>query len=230
MIHRRQLLGGSLAGLVLAACDRTDPRSGFLGAMQRWNDGVQGTLHSRRAARRPDAITPAGDFPAYHVAPRLPVAPAGWALKVGGLVARPRTLSLADLQRMPRTDLRVEHHCVEGWSAIADWHGVRISDLAEVVGVDPRAEYVDFRSFDTDEDGARYWSSWDRDSAWHSQTILAYGMNGKPLSVAFGAPVRLYGAVKLGYKNVKYLTEVNFLDRATGGYWEEQGYEWFAGT
>jgi DMSO/TMAO reductase YedYZ molybdopterin-dependent catalytic subunit len=230
MIDRRRFLGGSLAGLALAACDSADPSSGFLGAMSRWNDGVQGALQSDREAHRPDSSTPAGMFPAYHIAPAAPIAPAGWKLVVGGLVARPRSFTLEDLQRLPRTDVRYRHHCVEGWSAVAAWHGVRISDLAEAVGASDRAEYVDFRSFDMDRRGSKYWSSWDRDSAWHRQTILAYGMNGAPLPVAYGAPLRLYGAVKLGYKNVKYLTEVHFLDRMTGGYWEDQGYEWYAGT
>lgn len=230
MIHRRHFLGGSLAGLALSACDSGNPGAGFLGAMNRWNDGVQGALRSDRDAERPQAVTPAGKFPVYHVAPAAPIAPVGWKLTIGGLVARPRTLSLEDLQRLPRTDLRVRHHCVEGWSAVADWHGVRLSEIAKLVGADPRAEYLDFRSFDTDRRGRSYTSSWDRDSALHRQTILAYGMNGKPLSVAYGAPVRLYGATKLGYKQVKYLTEVHFLDRPTGGYWEDQGYEWYAGT
>jgi DMSO/TMAO reductase YedYZ molybdopterin-dependent catalytic subunit len=230
MIHRRHFLGGSLAGLALSACDSMKPTSGFLGVMTHWNDGVQDALQTDQEASRPDRITPPADFPSYHIAPEAPIAPAGWALKVGGLVARPRTLSLADLQRLPRTDVRYRHHCVEGWSAVADWHGVRISDLAQLVGAETRAEYVDFRSFDTSSGGTKYWSSWDRESAFHRQTILAYGMNGKPLSVDYGAPLRLYGAVKLGYKQVKYLTEVNFLDHPTRGYWEDRGYEWFAGT
>ena len=127
--------------------------------------------------------------------------------------------------RLPRTDMRVEHHCVEGWSAVADWHGVRISDLAQVVGVDPRAAFVEFRSFD-----AGYFSSWDRESAFHKQTLLAYGMNGKQIDIRYGAPVRVYGAVKLGYKQVKYLKQVRFLDQNTGGYWENTGYDWYAGT
>ena len=126
---------------------------------------------------------------------------------------------------MPRADLRVLHHCVEGWSAVASWHGVRLRDLAEVVGADPRAGYVEFRSFDSG-----YWSSWDRESALHPQTILAYGMNGELLGPDHGAPIRVYTAVKLGYKMVKYLTAVSFLPEATGGYWEDQGYEWFAGV
>lgn len=232
---RRRFLGGlgaSLAGLTLAACKSNEPKRGVLGAMMRWNDGAQSALLSGREARRPGdgELTVEGSFPSYHVAPSVPIVPDGWRLKVGGLVARPRSLTLDDLMRLPRTDIRVEHHCVEGWSAVADWHGVRLSDLADVVGADARAGFVDFRSFDADPDGTKYTSSWDRESAFHRQTILAYGMNGRPLAPAYGAPVRLYGAVKLGYKNVKYLNEVNFVDGMTGGYWEDLGYEWFAGT
>ena len=155
----------------------------------------------------------------------MPLAPDGWALKVGGLVAHPATFSLDQLKRMPRTDMRIRHHCVEGWSAVAAWQGVRVSEVAKIVGASPEARYVEFRSFD-----AGYWSSWDRASATHPQTILAYGMNGHELPPQHGAPVRLYSAVKLGYKSVKYLTEVNFLPNQTGGYWENQGYEWFAGV
>ena len=123
------------------------------------------------------------------------------------------------------TRTRVRHHCVEGWSAVAAWEGVRLSEVARLAGVDPRARYVEFRSFESG-----YYSSWDVESALHPQTLLAYGMNGEPLATEYGAPLRLYSAVKLGYKMVKYLAEVNFLPMRTGGYWEDQGYEWFAGV
>jgi DMSO/TMAO reductase YedYZ molybdopterin-dependent catalytic subunit len=231
-LSRRGFLGAVGASLALGACKSNEPKGGALGAMMRWNDGVQGALLSGKEARRPGdgKVTVEGEFPSYHIAPDVPIVPDGWRLKVGGLVARPRSLTLDDLMHLPRTDIRVEHHCVEGWSAVADWHGVRISDLAELVGADPRAGFVDFRSFDATVEGTRYSSSWDRESAFHRQSLLAYGMNGRPLSPAYGAPVRLYGAVKLGYKNVKYLNEVNFLDQMTGGYWEDLGYEWYAGT
>jgi DMSO/TMAO reductase YedYZ molybdopterin-dependent catalytic subunit len=225
---RRQILGATAAAAALAGCDSQEPRRGFLGAMERWNQGVQRLFFSpsRRAPRPGDRwLTAEETFPVYFISDALPPPPEPWSLKIGGLVARPRTLSLDDLTRLPRTDMRVEHHCVEGWSAVADWHGVRVSDIAQLAGADPRAGFVEFRSFDSN-----YWSSWDRESAFHRQTLLAYGMNGKPLPPAHGAPLRLYGAVKLGYKSVKYLTEVNFLDRPTGGYWEDQGYEWYAGT
>ena len=195
--------------------------------MGQWNELVERFMFGpdRMAPELPPgAETPASAFPGYFISPEIPVAPAGWTLKVGGMVARPTTLSLKQLQRMPRADLRVRHHCVEGWSAVASWHGVRLRDLAEVVGADPRAGYVEFRSFDSG-----YWSSWDRESALHPQTILAYGMNGEPLGPDHGAPIRVYTAVKLGYKMVKYLTEVNFRPERSGGYWENQGYEWFGG-
>jgi DMSO/TMAO reductase YedYZ molybdopterin-dependent catalytic subunit len=218
-----------LAAAALASgCDTMHPRAGFLGAMERWNERFQRWVFdpNRTARELPASLnTPPGDFPKYFVSPSVPVAPPGWALRVSGRVARPLVLTLDELQRMPRTELRVRHHCVEGWSAVASWHGVPMRALAERVGADPRARYVEFRSFDSG-----YFSSWDRESALHSQSILAYGMNGAPLAPAHGAPLRLYASVKLGYKMVKYLTEVRFLDERTGGYWEDRGYEWFAGV
>jgi DMSO/TMAO reductase YedYZ molybdopterin-dependent catalytic subunit len=230
---RRGFLGQTLAGGGLAllgglACDSSHPRAGFLGFMERVNERFQRGLFdtSRLAPELPATDqTPPGLFPAYKIGDFYPVAPAGWHLQVGGLVARPAHLSTADLQRLPRTHLRVRHHCVEGWSAVAAWDGVRVSEIARLVGADPRARYVEFRSF---EEG--YYSSWDRESALHPQTILAYGMNGAPLPREYGAPLRLYSAVKLGYKMVKYLSALSFLPDRTGGYWEDQGYEWFAGV
>ena len=230
---RRSFLSGGLRGAGLVAlgalaCDGNRPRAGFLGVMERVNERFQRALFdpTRLAPELPEEDeTELDDFPAYKISPAFPVAPAGWALAVKGLVARPLTLSLEELRAMPRTSTRVRHHCVEGWSAVAAWEGVRLSEIARAAGVDPRARYVEFRSFD-----AGYWSSWDLESALHPQTVLAYGMNGGPLGPEHGAPLRLYGAVKLGYKMVKYLTEVTFLPVRSGGYWEDRGYEWFAGV
>jgi DMSO/TMAO reductase YedYZ molybdopterin-dependent catalytic subunit len=230
---RRRFLATGLrsAGLVALgglACDGSRPHAGFLGVMERVNERFQ------RAMFDPDRLapelgeeaeSPPGAFPAYKISKVFPVAPAGWALNVRGLVARPLTLSVPELLRLPRTHTRVRHHCVEGWSAVASWEGVRLAEIARLAGVDERARYVEFASFDSG-----YWSSWDLESALHPQTILAYGMNGAPLPMEYGAPLRLYSAVKLGYKMVKYLTEVTFLPVRTGGYWEDQGYEWFAGV
>jgi DMSO/TMAO reductase YedYZ molybdopterin-dependent catalytic subunit len=227
IITRRQFVAAVATGAVLATGKQVRAQAGFLQWMGRWNERVERALFrsDRLAAELPPTeTTPAHAFPSYFISEDMPMPPAGWVFKVGGLVARPTTFSLEQLQRLSRTDMRVRHHCVEGWSAVAAWHGVRLRDVADMVGADPRAPYVEFRSFD-----AGYWSSWDRESALHKQTLLAYGMNGAPLYPDHGAPLRLYSAVKLGYKMVKYLTEVNFLSERTGGYWEDKGYEWFGG-
>jgi len=223
--------GARSAGLVALgglACDSDRPHAGFLGLMERVNDRFQRALFDPRrlAPELPEGEASApGDFPAYRIGAVYPSAPVGWALRVTGLVDRPLTLGLDDLRRLPRTHTRVRHHCVEGWSAVASWDGVRLAEVARLAGVDPRARYVEFRSF---EPG--YFSSWDLESALHPQTLVAYGMNGDLLAREYGAPLRLYSAVKLGYKMVKYLAEVSFLPVRTGGYWEDQGYEWFAGV
>jgi len=101
---------------------------------------------------------------------------------------------------------------------------VRLADIARVVGADPRAGYVEFHSFDSG-----YWSSWDRESALHPQTLIAFGVNGRLLTAGHGAPARLYSNLKYGYKSVKYLNRIRFLSRRTGGYWEDRGYDWYAG-
>ena len=178
-----------------------------------------------------DELTPEDAIPGYFVAPTLPLVPDDWNLKVtGDRVSTPLRLGLADLQQMPSITVRIRHHAVRGWSSVADWTGVRLSELAKRAGAPP-TKYVEFRSFDVPGGANRgYWSSWDRASAMHPHTMVAYAMNGHPLTPKHGAPVRIYGSVKLGYKNVKYLTEINFLNRRTGGYWEHRGYEWFAGV
>lgn len=239
MITRRQALRASIAlatstglGAAILTSDGRHPERGFVGLVDRVNQRLQRALFrpNHLAPELPESeLTRAGEFPAYFVSDGIPLAPPGWALEVSGMVARPRSFSLDDLQRMPRTHTRVRHHCVEGWSAVADFHGVRVRDLAEIVGVDPRATIVELRSFDGD-----YWSTWDRESAMHPQTILAYGRNGAPIEPAYGAPLRLHSAVKLGYKMVKYLTSIRFMqepaDLLVRGYWESRGYEWFAGV
>ena len=196
--------------------------------MGRWNERVDRLLFSPRrlAAEVPASeLTPDAAFPSYFISDTMPFPPADWTLKVGGRVARPSVFSLEQLKRMPQTGMRVRHHCVEGWSAVAEWRGVQLREIARLVGASQDAQYVEFRSFDSD-----YFSSWDIESSLHPQTILAYGMNGRALYPDHGAPLRLYSPVELGYKSVKYLTEVNFLPQRTGGYWENQGYDWYAGV
>ena len=227
LLTRRGFIVGASAASLLTGC-KSGPVTGFLGAMNSWNQRVDGVLFSpsRLAPELPASEqTPEKDFPSYFISDSMPFPPSNWVLKVGGMVDRPTTFTIEQLKQMPRTEMRIRHHCVEGWSAVASWQGVRLSEIAKLVSVDPRAKYVEFRSFDSD-----YWSSWDLGSGLHPRTLLAYGMNGNQLYPDHGAPLRVYSAVKLGYKMVKYLTAINFLPTATGGYWEDQGYEWFGGV
>jgi DMSO/TMAO reductase YedYZ molybdopterin-dependent catalytic subunit len=227
LITRRKLLLGLAAATGFAGCD-SRASSLFLAGMGRWNERVDRLLFSEsRLASEPAAgdLTPEAAFPSYFISDTMPFAPADWALKVGGLVARPSVFSLDQLKRMPMLGMRIRHHCVEGWSAVAEWQGVPLREIAKLVGASRDAHYVEFHSFD-----AGYFSSWDIESSLHPQTILAYSMNGRALYADHGAPLRLYSPVKLGYKNVKYLTEVNFLPHRSGGYWEDQGYDWYGGV
>lgn len=128
----------------------------------------------------------------------MPFAPASWSLKVRGLVARLAVFSLAQLMRLPRIAMRVQHRCVEG-SAVTSWHGVRLNEIAKLVGISQRVTFVEFRSIDSN-----YGSSWHFGRGMHPQTLLAYGMNGHTLYPDHEAPLRVYSAVKLGHKHVKY--------------------------
>jgi DMSO/TMAO reductase YedYZ molybdopterin-dependent catalytic subunit len=128
-----------------------------------------------------------------------------WRLEVGGTVRNPLSLTLDDLMKMRSTTQKVDHFCVEGWTARAEWTGVRMSELARAADVMPDAQYVDFQSFDSD-----YHESWDIDSVLHPQTLIAYGMDRALLGPGHGAPARVHSPVKLGYKNTKYLTRILF--------------------
>lgn len=147
-----------------------------------------------------------------------------WALQIDGLVQRPMKLSLENLQRQPSVTQRVDHYCVEGWTAVESWTGCRMSEIARLVGATPEARYVDFASFDDD-----FHESWDIESVMHPQTLVAYGLDGRLLGPAHGAPARLYSPIKLDYEITKYLTRISFLPERNGGYWSDQGYEWYAG-
>ena len=231
ILSRRALLLSSSS--LFVACHTDRPGEGVLGALDHVTERVQRALFDPRRLEEdpgPNAATPEGRFPAYKVGLTYPEAPLDFRLRVDGLVARPLSLSVADLEGLARTDLRCRHHCVEGWSGVSSWHGVRLSEIARLAGAHPKAPYVRFVSFEQDEQGVEYSSTWDRDSALHPQTLLALGRNGNRLEREYGGPVRLYGAVKLGYKMVKWLRAVTFTDQKTGGYWEDQGYEWWAGV
>lgn len=152
--------------------------------------------------------------------------PATYRLKVDGLVGRPLSLSLADLAALPQRECIIRHVCVEGWSAIVAWGGVRLADVLRMAQVSNLGNIVYFESADG------YYESWDMASAVHPQTLLVTRMNGEPLPAANGAPVRLAAPIKLGYKNSKWVTAIRVTaapEPGRLGYWDDQGYEWFAG-
>ena len=152
-----------------------------------------------------------------------------WRLAVDGLVERPSSFSLAELRRMPSRTQITHQACEEGWSFIAEWTGVPLSEILTHVGVSPRAKYVAFFTFDD------FWDTIDMPEAWHPQTVIAYGMNGGELPAGHGAPARLKVPRQLGYKNVKYLTQVMVVDSLAdvgdglGSSAPSVGYSWYAG-
>ncbi|MGH8258719.1 MAG: molybdopterin-binding protein [Steroidobacteraceae bacterium] len=164
---------------------------------------------------------------------------AAWRLQVGGLVEQPLSLSLDELQRMPSRSQITRHDCVEGWSYIAKWTGVPLSSVLHQARLKPAARYIAFMCADTLEvtlDGTgRYYETIDLRDARHPQTLLAYGMNDRPLPIPYGAPLRLRLARQLGYKMAKYIMRIDAvasfkdIERGKGGFWEDRGYQWYAG-
>lgn len=226
-----RIAAGAGPAALAAACtwdggDLIRPR---LLSISRLNDwvGEKILFSPTRLAPTYDPALRASNLPNYHISDSTPLLrdPASWRLTVDGLVEQPLSLSLDDLHRMPRASYTVKHHCVEGWSAIASWAGVPVSEVVLRARPKPAARYILFRSFDAD-----YSNGWDMASAMHPQTILAYAMNDNPLAPAHGAPLRLYSPTKLGYKMTKYLVSMTFMDTRPGGYWEDQGYPWFGGV
>ncbi|GAC1459486.1 MAG: molybdopterin-binding protein [Gemmatimonadaceae bacterium] len=235
-VGRRDFLirgGGLVSAAFLAACNSRGPKAAdkLLKYAERKNLVVERKLfrHTAMDAVSRDAYEAGNKLPSYYISPTVPVwdesARGKWSLEVSGLVANPLRLTLEDLQKLPQVSNRVNHYCVEGWTAVETWTGVPMSELARLVRADPRARYVDFQSSDDN-----YHESWDVESAMHRQTVVAYGLDGKMLEPAHGAPARVYSPTKLGYKNTKYLTKIVFMPEMNGGYWSDMGYEWYGGV
>jgi len=233
MIERRDFLrlaGTAGTASLVAACgwDGGEAVKPKLLAVSKLNDWVgEHVLFSRhRLARTYDPSRRSRMLPSYFISREMPSLkdPGAWRLRVDGLVQQSLFLSLDDLMAMTRTSYTVKHTCVEGWTAIATWQGVPVSAIVERCQPLPGARYIKFASFD-----ANYTNGWDMASALHPQTILAYGMNDNPLPPRHGAPLRLYSPTKLGYKLTKYLVSMTFTSERPGGFWEDQGYPWFAG-
>ena len=238
---KRSLFVATLTVSGLAACgpqksQLTESLRGVLSTAQNLNHAVIGTrgmarlysdadvdanfrvngLDTPSDARYADVVH--GNFASY----RLPVT---------GLVDRPHTFTLPELRAMPSITQITRHDCVEGWSAIGKWRGVQLSTVLAMAQPKQNARYVIFRCFDKDESGTEYYESLDLHQAAHPQTILALDLNDKQLDPDHGAPVRLRIPTQLGYKSAKWVRSIELASAypAKGGYWEDQGYEWFGG-
>jgi DMSO/TMAO reductase YedYZ molybdopterin-dependent catalytic subunit len=230
LMSRRQLLqlsGLSGIGLLLNGCRSADFAEGIGNAIDPLNQRVEELL------LRPQAL--AAEYPissiepqelrinSFDTVPKIDLAT--FKLVIDGAVNQPMQLSMSDLQKMPLQSMVIRHVCVEGWAAIVQWGGVRLRDLIALARPQSSARYVYFTS------GDGYYDSWDLPSVLHPQTLLAYQMNGQPLPVDNGAPLRLAAPIKLGYKQSKWVTKVTLMNQLPSkkGYWEDQGYEWFGG-
>ncbi|BAK68023.1 putative oxidoreductase [Sphingobium sp. SYK-6] len=249
-LSRRALLSGLTAGAagMLAGCDRLgrdeDFRKALFSAenMHKW---LQRSLQDRDALARefrPDQRSPffRGNgtlnpgTPAYAALWRNDFA--DWRLRVDGLVGRPLTLSLAQLQAMPQRVQTTRHDCVEGWSAIGTWRGVPLATVLDAAALSTRARYLVFHCMDDMGGGVDYYESIDLVDAFHPQTILAFALNDALLPVRNGAPLRLRVERQLGYKHAKYLSRIEAVADLSavrgghGGFWEDvAGYDWYAG-
>jgi DMSO/TMAO reductase YedYZ molybdopterin-dependent catalytic subunit len=239
---------GGISALFLAGCDKLSRTEGFVRVLE---SAEQLTYRAQRLVTSRNAM--AKEFSAADLSPVFrsngtdnPDSPEyqalaadefiNWRLEVTGLVEHPGSFSLAELQALPARTQITRHDCVEGWSAIGKWKGVKLGTVLERVKPLPNAHYVMFYCADPmNEDGKKYYESVDMEDAWHPQTILAYELNDKPLPIANGAPLRLRVERQLGYKHAKYLMKIELVEsfekiaEGRGGYWEDEGYEWYAG-
>ncbi|MES2249121.1 MAG: molybdopterin-dependent oxidoreductase [Pseudomonadota bacterium] len=225
---RRSLTLGGLS--MLTGCSISDDShvEAALAKVSRFNDEVQGWLFSptRLAPTYTEAeITRPFPFNAYYGEDEVrEVDEATYRLEVSGMVADKRRWTLAELRALPQQDQITRHICVEGWSAIGKWGGVRFADFLRHVGADLSAKYVGFQCADD------YHTSIDMPTALHPQTLLTLSYDGQPLPPKYGFPMKLRMPTKLGYKNPKHIQAMYVTNTYPGGYWEDQGYNWFGGS
>ncbi len=225
---RRGLTLGGLA--MLSGCSLSDDENveQALSAVSRFNDRVQGWIFdpNKLAPTYPESmITRPFPFNAFYGIDDVPqVDEDAFRLEVTGLVADKRRWRLDELRAMAQVDQVTRHICVEGWSAIGKWGGVPFSDFLKRVGADLSARYVGFKCADD------YYTSIDMPTALHPQTILALTYDGRTLPPEYGFPMKLRMPTKLGYKNPKHIQAIFVTNTYPGGYWEDQGYNWFGGS
>ena len=232
-LERRLFLkrGLSLGALsLLTGCNITEQESvqRVLMAMSRWNDGAQQWLFNPRrlAPEFPESrITRPFPFNAYYSEDEVvEVDGSSYKLELAGMIRERKPWTLAQLYALTQVSQVTRHICVEGWSAIGKWSGVRFSDFLARIGADTTAKYVGFQCADD------YYGSIDMATALHPQTIIALRYGDEILPPKYGYPMKLRIPTKLGFKNPKHITAMFVTNEYPGGYWEDKGYNWFSGS
>jgi DMSO/TMAO reductase YedYZ molybdopterin-dependent catalytic subunit len=245
-MKRRNVLAG-LAAALTAGCSKigeTETFQGLVDGAEKLHRAAHRTLGGRRPMAREYSAAEISPFfrgngnqevdSAFYRS-QAAAGFAGWTLEVRGLVERPLSLTMDQLRALPQRTQITRHDCVEGWSAIGQWTGPQLSALLDMTGLREEAKFIVFRCAD-DFRGVPYYESCDLDDAFHPQTIIAHELNGEPLPVSNGAPLRLRIERQLGYKHAKYLTAIEAvasldgIEGGSGGYWEDRGYQWYAGV
>ena len=229
---RRAFLRGAAtlgALTMLTGCDIVDSVSAenVLRKISEFNDGAQAWLFdpNQLAPTYPEsAITKPFPFNAYYPLEDAPeVDGEDYKLEVGGMVDNTKSWTLDELYALPQEKQITRHICVEGWSAIGSWTGVRLSEFLRRVGADTKAKYVWFQCAEG------YSNTIDMATALHPQTQLTFKFGDEILPRAYGFPMKCRIPTKLGFKNPKYIVAMHVTNKDLGGYWENQGYNWFSG-
>ena len=232
-IERRLFLrkGLSLGALaMLAGCDVTDNEAvdKVLSAMSQWNNNVQAGLFNpnKLAIEYPEsAITTPFPFNAYYGEDEIRLVEGdSYKLELSGLIRERKPWTLPELYALPQVSQVTRHICVEGWSAIGKWSGTPFRTFLERVGADTTAKYVGFKCADD------YYTSVDMATALHPQTLLTFRFADQILPPQYGFPMKLRVPTKLGFKNPKHIMAMFVTNTYPGGYWEDQGYNWFSGS
>ncbi|MFL9880774.1 molybdopterin-dependent oxidoreductase [Herbaspirillum rhizosphaerae] len=232
-VERRLVLRSALslgALSMLAGCDLQDNDSvdKVLWSMSRWNDRVQALLFrgdKLAPTYAASQITNPFPFNAFYDEVNAPdIDVSDWRLEVSGLVRDKQPWTIERLRALPQAEQITRHICIEGWSAIGQWSGVPLKKFLQAVGADTSAKYVGFKCAD------RYYSSLDMPTALHPQTILALDFRKEPLPTSYGFPLKVRVPTKLGFKNPKHVVAIYVTNENPGGYWEDQGYNWFSGV
>jgi DMSO/TMAO reductase YedYZ molybdopterin-dependent catalytic subunit len=225
---RQGLTLGGLALLTGCSISNNASVAGALREISRFNDRAQSWLFDpmRLAPTYPKSmITQPFPFNAFYSEAQAPTVDRDtYRLELSGLIADKQPWTLEALRQLPQESQITRHICVEGWSAIGEWGGVRFSEFLRRIGADTSAKYVGFKCADN------YYQSIDMPTALHPQTLLALTYAGETLPRKYGFPMKLRMPTKLGYKNPKHIMAIYLTNQYPGGYWEDQGYNWFGGS